>query len=341
MKFKGLVIFSILIVFATVVHAGVWYKDNQEIRLGDLPDFSAYHDGTNTIFDNDTGKFIFDSPSTFTFGTGAVGIDYILKINGENNDFTATWDEDNAILDCNNSLRFPDNLGTYYGPGSPVNDGVIYFDGTDFNVLAQSGKLFLGSNTTIVTTTPIFTIGEQDAGVDYQLKFDGETNQGILTWMEDEDYFKFSDDILMDSTEKLQFNDTSSYINDDGTDLNIVTNGDINLASDINISGRTKHNSTTITVLGPTDDLDVGGVDIVFVDTNANNVTIGGFTNGVDGQILQVVIENASNNTTLEHNEGTGNQDMFLNSGGDETLAASYGGWLLICNGTHWYEVDN
>jgi hypothetical protein len=40
------------------------------------------------------------------------------------------------------------------------------------------------------------------------LKFWGTTNTGILTWMEDEDYFKFSDDILLNSTEKIYFNDT-------------------------------------------------------------------------------------------------------------------------------------
>ena len=44
--------------------------------------------------------------------------------------------------------------------------------------------------------------------------------------MEDEDYFKFSDDILINSTEKLQFQDTGTYIysNADG-DLDVVSDG--------------------------------------------------------------------------------------------------------------------
>ena len=44
--------------------------------------------------------------------------------------------------------------------------------------------------------------------------------------MEDEDYFKFSDDILVNSTEKLMFQDTGTYIysNADG-DLDIVSDG--------------------------------------------------------------------------------------------------------------------
>lgn len=33
------------------------------------------------------------------------------------------------------------------------------------------------------------------AGIDYQLKFDGETTDGILTYMEDEGRFDFDQDI--------------------------------------------------------------------------------------------------------------------------------------------------
>ncbi len=56
------------------------------------------------------------------------------------------------------------------------------------------------------------TIGSGSAGVDYTLTFDGADSDGVLTWMEDEDYFKFSDDILINSTEKIQFYDTGLYI---------------------------------------------------------------------------------------------------------------------------------
>jgi len=39
------------------------------------------------------------------------------------------------------------------------------------------------------------TIGDGTAGTDIAVTFDGETNDGVITWMEDEDLFKFSDDI--------------------------------------------------------------------------------------------------------------------------------------------------
>jgi len=70
------------------------------------------------------------------------------------------------------------------------------------------------------------TLGDGTAGTDITVTFDGETSDGVLVWMEDEDYFKFNDDILMNTDEKLQFRDTGIYIssNADG-DLDIVSDG--------------------------------------------------------------------------------------------------------------------
>lgn len=62
------------------------------------------------------------------------------------------------------------------------------------------------------------------SGKDFALVFDGQSNDGVVTWMEDEDYFKFSDDIFMDSTEGIYFRDTalSIFSQADGY-LNIVS----------------------------------------------------------------------------------------------------------------------
>ena len=76
------------------------------------------------------------------------------------------------------------------------------------------------------------TFGAGTAGTDITITFDGETNDGVFKWMEDEDYFEFSDDILVASTEKLQFRDTAIYINSstDGQ-LDLVADTEIQLAA--------------------------------------------------------------------------------------------------------------
>jgi hypothetical protein len=83
------------------------------------------------------------------------------------------------------------------------------------------------------------TLGDGTAGTDITVTFDGESNDGVLKWMEDEDYFEFSDDILVASTEKLQFRDTALYINSsaDGQ-LDIVADTEVQIAAPtIDING--------------------------------------------------------------------------------------------------------
>ncbi len=110
------------------------------------------------------------------------------------------------------------------------------------------------------------TIGLGTAGTDITLTFDGETSDGVLKWMEDEDYFEFSDDILVASTEKLQFRDTALYINSstDGQ-LDIVADTLVQVAS----AAFTVDASGDIT-------LDAGGADVVLKD---DGTTFGSLTN--------------------------------------------------------------
>ena len=87
-----------------------------------------------------------------------------------------------------------------------------------------------GSITKLLGNT--LTFGAGTAGTDITITFDGETSDGVLKWMEDEDYFEFSDDILIASTEKLQFRDTAIYINSstDGQ-LDLVADTEIQIAA--------------------------------------------------------------------------------------------------------------
>ena len=75
-----------------------------------------------------------------------------------------------------------------------------------------------------------FIVGKGAAGVDYTLTFDGADSDGVITWMEDEDHLKFSDDVVMDSTKKLYFYDKGGeYISSNGSDLSLVAGDDIHL----------------------------------------------------------------------------------------------------------------
>jgi hypothetical protein len=83
------------------------------------------------------------------------------------------------------------------------------------------------------------TFGDGTTDADIVITFNANGNDGVLKWMEDEDYFEFSDDILIASTEKLQFRDTAIYINSstDGQ-LDLVADTEIQIAATtIDING--------------------------------------------------------------------------------------------------------
>ena len=110
-----------------------------------------------------------------------------------------------------------------------------------------------GPITKLVSNT--LTFGAGTAGTDITVTYDGESNDGVMKWMEDEDYFEFSDDILIASTEKLQFRDTAIYINSsaDGQ-LDLVADTEIQIAA------------TTVDINGAVDisgNLTVGGSVVI------------------------------------------------------------------------------
>lgn len=122
--------------------------------------------------------------------------------------------------------------------------------------------------------------------------------------------------------------------------LNIM--GELRVALDLIVSGSMSSGTLTHSAVGPTDNLDVSSVNTVFIDCSANDVTIGGFTGGVDGQTLNIVrLCAAANDVTLEHNEAHAFQKIFLHKGLDETLTGEYGGWTLVCNGTSWFDASH
>ena len=131
------------------------------------------------------------------------------------------------------------------------------------------------------------TFGAGTAGTDISITFDGESNDGTLKWMEDEDYFEFSDDILVASTEKIQFRDTAIYINSstDGQ-LDLVADTEIQIAATtIDINGNADISGNlgiggNLTVTGTTT---FNGGTLTLGDANTDNIVFGG---EVDSDII-------------------------------------------------------
>ena len=157
------------------------------------------------------------------------------------------------------------------------------------------------------------TIGDATTGTDITVTFDGESNDGVFKWMEDEDYFEFSDDLLIASTEKLQFRDTAIYINSsaDGQ-LDLVADTEIQLAA------------TTIDINGAVDisgNLSIGGnLDV----TGTFDLSDSNFTNAGDIS-LDSISGDADSNTSIAF---SGSDVITITTGGETQVTFNNGSIL-------------
>ena len=156
-----------------------------------------------------------------------------------------TNDEFNAILATFNVSTGHTHDGSTAGDGGPISN-------------LFSNALVFGTN----------------ADTDIAITFNANSNDGVLTWMEDEDYFQFSDDILLATTEKLQFRDTAIYIHSsaDGQ-LDLIADTEIQIAATtVDINGNVDV-SGTLTVAGAVDfgDAALSNVGAVQLDSIAGD----------------------------------------------------------------------
>jgi hypothetical protein len=220
-------------------------------------------------------------------GNGEAGVDYKLTFDGETNDGTLTWQEDESTLHFDKNHRvvgagiYEGKLSCYEGTGQTsfaiAPGGTEYLavnsfggDGVHFGVLSSSarhhviftsiGNVNQNHGHSASSTNPIVyvhsvtnpssdatqwlgfehdqtdgvimsgkgdilllpasnnvTIGNGAAGVDYTLTFDGETNDGVITWLEDEDMFDFSCDLRLNDDAsgaalKIAFDDSDAMV---------------------------------------------------------------------------------------------------------------------------------
>ena len=127
---------------------------------------------------------------------------------------TYTTGDTIAAADTNDEF---DSILTAFGTSGHTHDGT-----------AGNGGAIAG----LLTNTP--TIGAATAGTDITVKFDGESNDGYLYWMEDEDYFKFGDDLMIVDNETLIFGSDSDWTikyDESGDDDLVFTGSDMSIES--------------------------------------------------------------------------------------------------------------
>ena len=135
----------------------------------------------------------------------------------------STFTDGDIITAAHSNDEFNQLLAAFAASTGHTHDGTTAEGGPITKLLGDTLTFGTGSDTDIAIT------------------FDGNTSDGVLTWKEDEDYFEFSDDILIASSEKLQFRDTAIHISSstdgqldlvaDGAVL-VDTAGDITLDAD-------------------------------------------------------------------------------------------------------------
>lgn len=385
--------------------------------------FALSIDPTNrTLKKSGTSILNWNSASTITIGDGTAGVDYIIKFDGETNDGTITFMEDESRFDFNQNLlveksaqlgdsatdihginktavsnqmlsgQFDTTAGQYTGISLDINDNITaggatltqlgididmnianqisttqFYVGNNVNISHNAGitggaVALVGSKNTITTTNPtsagatanlrggdftatgnLGTAGTSTSHVGMVCTSSGTANinygviatssgatlnYGVLATGTTADILLTNAKIKAGSAGQVYTLPTTDGSN--GKTLRTNGSGTLNW-------GR---GTTTLSASGPTDNLNVTGKEIVFIDTSSNNVTLGGMTGGIAGQILFLVRTSTANTAKLEHNEGTGNQDIFLKSESDESSTV-YGGWILVCNGTSWFDCTN
>ena len=163
------------------------------------------HDGTAG-----EGGFVTELLGTaIKIGDGTVGTDIVVTFDGESNDGVLTWMEGNS----DDYFKFSDDIRMNGTEKIQFGDAATFIQQSSDGVMRIDGEATITMNATsaISLVSDAITLGE-NGDTDIVLTFNANSADGVLTWMEDEDYFKFSDDILMNSTEKIQFGDTASFI---------------------------------------------------------------------------------------------------------------------------------
>jgi len=285
---------------------------------------------------------IADARMTIT-NTGNVGIGTTspsVKLDVEESSVSALIDihQSASSTGTDSGIRFQKNSnlkGTVgYNAGTDtVNLNYGAFDNTHLNI-DSSGKVGIG------TTSPqsALHVEEGDIRIDtaqngtQALRFsDRNGTEGQLQY--NSQYLK-----LRMLTDAADGTDTKRLTVLGGQDATAVGIGTDDPTTTLDVEGTVSYKS--IGLSSSSDAFDVSGATTVTANSASGNIILGGFANGVSGQIIHVIHRSPTNSLRFEHNEATATQRIYTSTSADKTLSG-YGGMTLFCDGSNWFEIGN
>jgi hypothetical protein len=185
----------------------------------------------------------------------------------------------------------------------------LQFRDTDLHVAsATDGHLDLTADTSIDLNSPTVNFAA-GTNTDMTLAFPGTDNSGEFKWMEDEDYFQFSDAVVFD--------------------LAVTASGDVSVGDDVLLADGS--------VVGIT------GAEIITFDGTANAINFSGATVDVDGAFTATsVTADAAVVAATEVQVGSSNADPSATAGAlrhDSTVSNFTNGALTYYNGAAIKQV--
>ena len=221
---------------------------------------------------------------------------------------TYTTGDTIAAADTNDEF---DTLLTAFGTSGHTHDGTA---GNGGNVTALRGHSL--------------TFGLGTAGTDIAITFDGETNDGVLTWMEDEDFFKFGDDLMMVDNEAIIF----------GTDSNVLIQYDEATTDSLRISAA---EGAALAITLAADEGDDAGDEWKLNVADGGVFTLGNDINSAGTYVTHLTLTpnaTVANSTAAFAGNVTVAGDLTI-SGDDLTMSTNTSGHVLVADGTNFNPV--
>ena len=179
-----------------------------------------------------------------------------------------------------------------------------------------------------LTGSNSITIGAATAGTDITVTFDGETNDGVLLWMEDEDYFKFNDDIMVIDNENIIF----------GTDSNVLIGYDEATTDSLRIKAA---EGAALAITLCADEGDDAGDEWKLNVADGGVLTLGNDINSAGTHVTHLTLTphaTVASSTAAFAGGVTIAGDLTI-SGDDLTMGTNTSGHILVADGTNYNPV--